>query len=226
MKQLSELFKICDDPNGYQEVGRSVNYKFQEEGDCLTIYFQGSNSTWDWIRNFMFGKRPYKDMSIPYRVHRGFLAAWKEVEDIIIEKITETVDGSYKWKDITVVGYSHGGALCQFAVECVWYHRADLRCGQMRGYAFEAPRIFAQWRLPQALKERWGSRFVFRDGTDIVTHCPPILFGYRNLGTMQKIKGDYHLVDKKWLPRCVKYHYQQVVYDGLVKFEGGISRDE
>ena len=217
---LSELFKICDDPNGYQEVGHSVNYKFQEEGDRLIIYFQGSNSIWDWVRNFMFGKRPYKDMSVPYRVHRGFLAAWKEVEDIIIAKITENVKGAYKWKDITVVGHSHGGALCQFAVECVWYHRPDLRMGGMRGYAFEAPRIFAQWCLPQELAERWATLFVFRDGTDIVTHCPPVIFGYRNLGSMIKIKGDYTLVDKKWTPRCVKYHYPQVVYDGLVKFEG------
>lgn len=29
-------------------------------------------------------------MKVPYKVHRGFLAAWKEVEDIVIAKITET----------------------------------------------------------------------------------------------------------------------------------------
>lgn len=28
-------------------------------------------------------------MGIPYKVHRGFLAAWKEVEDIIINKIKD-----------------------------------------------------------------------------------------------------------------------------------------
>lgn len=28
-------------------------------------------------------------MKIPYRVHRGFLEAWKEVEDIVIDKILE-----------------------------------------------------------------------------------------------------------------------------------------
>lgn len=213
--KLSEMFRICDDPNGYHTVGDSVDYKYLEEGDNLMIFFQGSNSCTDWLRNFMFGKRPYKDMDIPYRVHRGFLAAWKEVEDIIIEKIKDP-----KWKDITVIGYSHGGALCQFAVECVWFHRPDLREGHMRGIAFEAPRIFAQWKLPDELKERWRNLCVIRTGCDIVTHAPPVIFGYRNIGTMLKLEGDPSLaVTDKWVPTCVKYHYPQVVYDALVKYE-------
>lgn len=212
--KLSELFSICADPDGYMEVGDSVNYKFIEDGEKLIIFYQGSNSTTDWLRNFAFGKKPYKEMAIPYRVHRGFLAAWKEVEDLIIEKISDP-----KWKDITVVGYSHGGALCQFTVECVWFHRPDLRHGHMRGFAFESPRIFAQWRLPKALKERWESLLVIRDGNDIVTHCPPVIFGYRGLGKLHKVKGDTKLVDKWYLPKCVKYHYPDVVLDGLLKAE-------
>ena len=212
--KLSELFKICDDWHDYQTVGHDVNYKFKEEGNQLYIFFQGSNSTWDWVRNFMFRAVPYKDMEIPYRVHKGFLSAWKEVEDIIIKKISDP-----KWEDITVVGYSHGGALAQFAVECVWYYRHDLRERHMRGYAFEAPRIFAQWRMPKELKKRWENLIVIRDGNDLVTHCPPIIFGYRNLGSFLKIKGDPSLVKERWVPKCIKYHYPQVVYDGLVKME-------
>ena len=214
--KLSELFKVCDDPSGYQTVGHDVNYKFQENDDRLIVYFQGSSSVFDWVRNFLFGKRPYKDMSIPFRVHRGFLASWKEVEDIFADKIKDL-----KWKDITVVGYSHGGALCTFAAEFLWYHRPDLREGHMRCYAFEAPRILAQWCLPKELEERWEHLFVFRDGCDIVPHCPPIIFGYRNLGSIIKIKGDPSLVKEWYIPKCIKYHYPQVVYDALVKFENG-----
>ena len=214
--KLSELFRICDDWHDYQTAGHDVNYKFKEDGENLFIFFQGSSSVWDWVRNFLFGKRPYKDMSVPYLVHRGFLAAWKEVEDIIIDKIKDP-----KWKDITVVGYSHGGALAQFCLECVWYHRPDLREHGMRAFAFEAPRIFAQWALPDELAVRWEKLCVIRTNNDLVTHAPPILFGYRNLGSMLKVKGDVSLVDKKWLPKCIKSHYPQVVYDALVKFEGG-----
>ena len=37
-------------------------------------------------------------MKIPYRVHRGFLAAWKEVEDIImnIDKYSKKYKEKYK----------------------------------------------------------------------------------------------------------------------------------
>lgn len=123
--KMSELFHKCAYDISYQEAGDDVNYAFEEDikTHTLTIYFQGSHSISDWVRNFLFPAKPYKDMEIPYRVHRGFLAAWKEVEDIIIAKITEKDDGleCYKWKHIIVVGYSHGGALAAFCHECVWF---------------------------------------------------------------------------------------------------------
>ena len=148
--KLSEMFYNCAyDQVPWKEVGDDVDYAFVEQGDMLFIYFQGSSSISDWVRNFLFPAKPYKDMGIPYRVHRGFLAAWKEVEDIIIKKITEEVKHEfgpkeYKWKHITVIGYSHGGALAAFCHECVWFWRPDLREGtKLLGYGFEAPRIYA-----------------------------------------------------------------------------------
>ena len=77
MAKLSELFRKCDRGIKYQTVGKDVNYAFEEDDETrtLTIYFQGSNSTTDWVRNFLFKKKPYKDMEVAYRVHRGFLAA-------------------------------------------------------------------------------------------------------------------------------------------------------
>ena len=145
MKKLSELFHACAYDVPYEEVGDDVNYAFVSEGRTLYIYFQGSSSISDWVRNFLFKTRPYKDMKIPYRVHRGFLAAWKEVEDIIIDKITSKDPNKpeeFYWKHIIVVGYSHGGALAAFCHECVWFHRPDLREEGLEGYGFEAPRIY------------------------------------------------------------------------------------
>lgn len=219
--KLSDLFRICDDWHDYQTAGHDVNYKFKEEGDSLYIYFQGSSSIWDWVRNFWFRKRPYKDMKVPYRVHGGFLSAWKEVEDIIIAKVTEREEfgaWKYKWNHITVVGYSHGGALAGLCHECVWYYRPDLRENGLEGYGFEAPRFYAGFRVRKKLRERWEKFTVIRDGTDIVTHCPPVLFGFAHVGKILRIKGDPSLVDNK-LPECIKYHYPQTVYDGLVKYE-------
>jgi len=221
MLKLSELFYNCAYKVHYETVGEDVNYAFVKEGKHLYIYFQGSSSTTDWIRNFTFPAKPYKDMKIPYRVHRGFLAAWKEVEDIIIEKITEKdSNNEFVWKQITVVGYSHGGALAAFCHECCWFWRPDLREGSLFGYGFEAPRIYAGWHVKKELKERWSKFLVIRDNNDLVTHCPPSLFGFCHVSNILKIKGDIKLGPDKWyIPNCIKAHYPKVVYDALVKAE-------
>lgn len=212
--KMSKLFHICAwNEVEYQEAGDDVNYGFLEEGDQLYIFFQGSNSISDWVRNFLFPAKPYKDMGIPYRVHRGFLAAWKEVEDIIIDKISNS-----RWKHITVVGYSHGGALAAFCHECVWYWRPDLRVGGLEGYGFEAPRIYAGWHVKKALKERWETFRVIRNKNDIVTHCPPAIFRFCHVGKMIKIGKGLSTKDYKW-PICVGAHYWDKVYESLLDYE-------
>lgn len=209
---LVQIFKNCAWNIEYKQAGDSVNYAFIETLDELFIYFQGSNSITDWVRNFLFKKRPYKDMEKPYKVHRGFLAAWKEVEDIVINKVKDP-----KWKHITVIGYSHGAALAGFCHECVWYHRPDLRENGLHGFAFEAPRFYGGFKVRKDLRERWTTFTVIRTNNDLVTHCPPAIFGFCHVGGMMKIKGDVSLVKKKWIPKCIKSHYPEVVVDALEK---------
>ena len=221
MKKLSELFHACAYDVPYEEVGDDVNYAFVSKGRTLYIYFQGSASISDWVRNFLFKTRPYKDMKIPYRVHRGFLAAWKEVEDIVIDKITSKDPNKpeeFYWKHIIVVGYSHGGSLAFFTTECIWFYRPDLRDGGFESYAFESPRVYGNYFIKDELKERWANMTIIRTGSDLVTHCPPAIFGYCHAGRLLKIPGNYKLVTKK-IPRCIKYHFPEVVYDALLKYE-------
>lgn len=223
--KLSEMFWKCHCGVKYETVGNEVDYAFVGHGRTLYIYFQGSNEISDWVRNFLFKKRPYKDMGIPYRVHRGFLAAWKQVEDIVIAKIKEVKNPEAplelqepKWKHIVIVGYSHGGALAAFCHECVWFHRPDLRENGLEGYGFEAPRIFGGFRVPAALKERWATFTVIRTNNDIVVHCPPCFFRYCHVGEILQVHGDTSLVTRK-IPKCVKSHFPEVVHDALLKYE-------
>lgn len=228
---LLQLFHKCAYDISYQTVGDGVSYAFVEEGSTLYIYFQGSSETTDWIRNFLFKKKPYKDMAIPYKVHSGFLSAWKEVEDIIIEKITERITRDptkeekmngvlvgydYKWKKIIIVGYSHGGALAAFCHECCWYWRPDLREKDLEGYGFEAPRIYGSFFVAKELQKRWETFRVVRTNNDIVTYCPPWIFGYCHVGKVLQIYGDTSLVKNK-LPKCIKSHYPEVVQNALLK---------
>jgi hypothetical protein len=189
----------------WKTAGHDVNYAFVRNGDNLTIYFQGSSSKVDWLRNFLFAKRPYKDMVIPYRVHRGFLAAWKEVEDTVID---ETMDLSIK--SILIVGYSHGAALAALCHECCWYHRPDIR-DSILGFGFEAPRIYAGFHVKKDLLPRWYNFFVIRNDSDIVTHCPPKIFGYTHVGNVCHVGRDRHY-------GIIKSHYPQNVLKTLEEF--------
>ena len=71
----------------------------------------------------------------------------------------------------------------------------------------------------KSLKERWAKFTVIRNNNDLVTHCPPALFRFCHVGKILKIHGNTDLVKAKWVPKCIKDHYPQTVYDGLVKYE-------
>lgn len=234
------LFLNCAFDINYQECGDHVNYAFKSDGRTLYIYFEGSDGDVDWRRNFSYWRKPYKDMEIEYRVHGGFLKCWKEVEDIIIAKITETksvVDLSYKWDRIIVVGYSHGGALAAFAHECVWFHRPDIR-EQCWTVAFEGPRVYAGLKVKAELVERWKNFRLIRNRADLVTHVPPRAFGFCHVGEIVQIGGKWKpcaalkksvkaLFKKDWQSLkeglkeivCIWPHYQSEMVESLTDFD-------
>lgn len=203
MIMLEQLFYTCAYEIEYKTAGHDVNYAFVKEKDTLYIYFQGSSSTTDWIRNFLFTKKVYK----MFRVHRGFNDAYSEVRSIILNKIYDIYKQDLK---VVIVGYSHGGALCQLALEDIEYHFPML---DVKGYAFESPRAL---KVPKKYRHLWDNLYMIKNGCDIVCHAPPKIFGYNDLGKTIKIKGDTKLAENK-LPCFIKYHYPQCVLDGLKK---------
>lgn len=204
-KMLIDLFQDVAWNVKYKTIGLDVNYAFIEKEDTLYIFFQGSSSVADWIENFAFKQKVYGE----FKVHRGFLFAYKQVRDLLLD---QTYSNNYK--QVIVVGYSHGGALCQLAFEDIKYHFPEL---EVKGYAFESPRCL---KVPKKYRHRWNGLTVIRNGTDIVTHLPPRIFGFDDLGIMLKIKGNPKLVGKR-LPKFIKYHYPIVVLDGLNKIKSG-----
>ena len=87
---------------------------------------------------------------------------------------------------VSIVGYSHGGALAMLCHEYVWFHRPDLR-DRITGYGFGAPRVYWGFWIPTALRERWRDFTVVRNRGDIVTHLPPEMGGYRHVGRLWEI---------------------------------------
>lgn len=213
-KTLSALFDNCNSRVQYTTAEREVDYAFVEgANDVLYIYFEPSDGRTDWIVNFSFPRKPYKDMNIPYRVHGGFLENWKVVEDTVIARVTEkNAAGDFRWKRVVIIGYSHGGALAALCHECVWFHREDLRDCGLGGISFDGPRVYGGLYVPAALKERWAHFYVIRNHRDIVTHLPPVVLFFRHVGAILPIGAGED-------PGLIKAHYPSEIRESLQEFE-------
>ena len=180
-KLLSSFNKVKTAP--YIHAGEGADYYTERDGKKLVICFQGSHGKEDWLHNFDFFAKPYKDMTATWRVHRGFLKVWKAVEDIIGEEIADPgID------TIHIIGYSHGGALAQFCHEYCMYHRPDC---YIRTYAFGAPRIVFGI-IPAEVKRRFRGLYIIINGLDIVPHLPFLFFGFRHVGKKIDVGMEIH----------------------------------
>ena len=162
----------------YTSVENNGDFSIVHNGNKLTIYFEWSDGATDWKNNFNFPAKPYRRMKDLWFCHRGFLKVWKSIEPYVENYILdETV------KEIEIIGYSHGGAIAQLCYEYVKFNRPDV---EVTGFGFGAPRVF--WGFAcKRVKARFEDFMVIRNGHDIVTHLPPILFGFRHLGRVFKI---------------------------------------
>lgn len=197
-ERLLDAFKMIKSVE-YTHGENGADYYIRRDGERLFICFQGSHGFEDWINNFDFFAKPYKEMTATWRVHRGFLRVWKAVEDIIGENISDP-----SISHIEIYGYSHGGALAQFCHEYCMYHRPGC---SVRTYAFGAPRVL--WGIvPASVKRRFSGLFVIRNGLDIVPHLPFVVMGFRHVGEIEDVGLDLH-------PTKSHLRYRQVIEDIL-----------
>lgn len=192
MKRLKELFEMCLNAE-YIHTAKSGDYSIKVEGDTLYILFEGSDEKEDWKNNFYFPVKPYKQMNDVWLCHGGFFAVWNAMKDEVERKVTETLKGSPKVKNIVCAGHSHGGALSVLATEDMEYlHGASY---YVEGYGFGAPRVL--WGIiPKAVKNRLRRFTTIRNIPDIVTHVPPKILGYRDINIKEiGEKGKYKLIE-------------------------------
>lgn len=172
----------------YTHLDNDASYCCKRDGDTLYIYFEWSNGITDWKNNFDFPAKPYRDMKDKWYCHRGFLRVWKTIEPHLKEHIM-----SADINTICIAGYSHGGAIAQLCYEYCKFNRPECN---IFGYGFGAPRVL--WgNVKKRVKGRFKGFVVIRNKHDIVTHLPPLVFGFRNVGTMLEIGTDasYNCID-------------------------------
>lgn len=167
-----------------------ASFYYKVVGNRLYIFFEGSNGIVDWINNFDFPAKAYREMADKWYVHKGFLRVWKSAREYLKSEILNP-----KVKEIVITGYSHGAALALLCHEFCVFNRPDI-AENIRGYGFGCPRVVFG-RLKKAVKARFEHFYVIRNCKDIVTHVPPTIFGFKHVGNMIHIgkRAKYGLID-------------------------------
>lgn len=231
LRDMKAQFERCLDAS-YIHLENDADYAVQESSDGKTLYllFQWTSSSYDWISNFDFVAKPYKDMDVTWRCHRGFLRVWKTIKPYIKGAVTNT-----KYTKIYIVGYSHGAAIATLAHEYVWYNRPDLRSEEnpngIIGYGFGCPRCYfgslLPWKkIPEELAQRWKNFYPIRNLSDLVTHVPPRIFGFRHVAPVVQLgkTGKWQIIEyAPTLPPRVAMHYAP---NYLLSLEDGIKEAE
>ena len=200
---MKDLYRRCLDAE-YIHTTEGGDYAIEVDGDTLYLLFEWSDGAEDWKNNFDFPAKPYKRMRDKWFCHRGFLKVWKAMRDEIENRVAETLERNTDISNITIVGYSHGGAMALFATEDMTYLYGDKF--NVSGYGFGAPRVLWGY-VPKAVRERISAFVTVRNVPDIVTHLPPKVFGYRDIN-IEEIgeKGKY---------KPIKAHYSSAYIEEL-----------
>lgn len=157
--------------------GSEASFFYEKRGSVLYIFFEHSNGIIDWRNNFDFPAKPYREMENKWYVHRGFLRVWKSAKQYLKAQICNP-----NVKGIVIVGYSHGAALALLCHEFCVFNRPDI-AGNIFGYGFGCPRV-VYGCLRRNICVRFKNFYVIRNCRDIVTHVPPMLFGFRHVGNI------------------------------------------
>lgn len=211
---IAQLFKRCNEIQYTHIEPNCADFATEIIDGTLYIYFQKSNCAKDWLNNFSFWVKPYKEMETSWYCHGGFLKVWKVIEP----RIKEVFDLFYQSKtaitpfdSVVIVGYSHGAAIASIAHEWVWFHYPETR-NRLFGIGFGCPRIYWNWfwKFGDELRQRWKNFFPVRNSKDLVTHLPPVLFGFRHVNKILKFNFN------SFGP--IKSHYQENYQSESQKF--------
>lgn len=215
---MTELFKRCLNAE-YKHCGEGGDYAVEVDGNTLYLLFECSDGLEDWRNNFDFftavckdiasPKLPYKEMKLRWRVHGGFLRVWKSIQDEVEADVAQAIADNPEVAYITVIGYSHGGALATLATEDMAYLYGDNY--EVKGYGFGAPKVL--WGIvPKEVQDRLAGYTTIRNIPDLVTRVPPKWLWYKDAGTVLEIgeKGKYS---------CIKAHYSSAYITELEAYD-------
>ena len=198
----SELFSYLKRKSNYTKVGLDVDYDIEVDdvNKKINVFFEESASKQDWKTNFNFPVRPYKHQKSCLWVHRGFKKAWKSANDIIMRDVIDV--RSRTGYDVVFIGWSYGGAMCQFAVEDFCY-RTNIRADVI---TFGAPNVFFGKKSSEYARNCCKSVIQFANRNDVVTIMPPFYSQIRKM----KVGEKFNLF-KLFKPNIYHMNYDEVL---------------
>ena len=214
MLSVLDCAYIFDDPNTPWEKLESDKYDTQflikVVDDEVVIAFKESDSFIDWVNNFHFWKKAYKDADITFVAHSGFLRAWKEVRHYIEDKVKELNP-----QKILVTGWSYGGAMAVLCMEDMGYCFPD---AEKRMVTFGAPRVIG-WLNWRKIKDRWKNSIQLRNGSDLVTCVPFFRMGFHHVVRRTCIGNKPNIIG------FFNFHFHEICnyVDTLEKIRDGVA---
>jgi hypothetical protein len=144
----------------------------------LYIGFLGSVSAKDWIHNFMFWKKPYKQMKRTFFVHAGFLKIYKICRDDILLFVSTRKS---EFDSIHISGHSLGAAIATLCYEDMAYLKeigtvtVPVSC-----LVTGSPRVFGLLGS-RLVKQRCAGIVRLVNGNDIVPKLAPVWMLYTHI---------------------------------------------
>ncbi len=188
---------FCD----YKNNTKAVEGYTWTKDNVFYIWFHGSNSTWDWITNFLYPKKivPYNNINPLIRVHRGYINRYKLVRNLLHDRFTYS-----NCNKVIVTGYSMGGGLTPICAVDMQYNFNI----PVESYAFEPPRV-GNYYFKKSVEHRVDCHYTTY-GNDIVTKIPPKLFLFKHIG-----HNHHYGPSRKWYKFSIKDHYIQYLFNAL-----------
>ena len=170
----------------FEKIKKS-NYK--TSGDCVDwmigvchkeknvyLLFQQSRQKRDWINNFNFPIKIYKNQQSCLKATRGWGRAYKSCNDDIMKELIKKVKENPDYK-VIICGWSYGGAMSLLASEDFYFRTKH----KPYVITFGAPKpLWGKKTKNYVLSCVKGVR-QYAHINDLVPYLPPALFGYKHL---------------------------------------------
>lgn len=172
MLDKDDLYKVITFIKNWKSVGDDVEYAIITYEDFCYLVFKQTDSKRDWINNFNFPVKPYKNQESCLLVARGWGNAYKSCNDEIMNDFISQLNG----KVPVICGWSYGGAMSVIASED-FYYRTKIKPIVI---TYGAPKPLFGTRSKRYVNSCTQYTRQYSHKSDVVTLLPPFL-GYKRL---------------------------------------------